>query len=87
MQRKYNAGDMVIIDYPGVPLHNCYGIVLESIDYGSTSIDKHGHLFYPAGADVSYRVHLSNPPEDHGNQIMLRGKWIKLLSEKDEKST
>ena len=87
MLRKFNAGDMVIVDFPGVPLHDCYGVVLESIDYGTTSVDKHGHLFYPAGSDVTYRVHLSNPSEDHGPQAMLRGKWIKLLCEKTKKTT
>ena len=82
---RFQIGDMVIVDYPGTVLHDCYGIVVRPLTYESFSNQQ--RFSYPIDSDTSYEVVLSNPPEDHPKQIMLRGKWMKLLSKISEKNT
>jgi len=88
MSRIIKVGDMILVDCPGMMLHGCYGIILEEIDRGVEY--THGYQSYPHASysEMDYRILLSNPPDYHPRNVMLRGKWLKAIkSHKGEKST
>ena len=77
MRQKLQAGDLVYVDCPGALVHFCFGVVVAA---------QHWPPYHPDGRSESdYRVLLSNPPDHHPAQIMLRDKWLKILSKKMKK--
>jgi hypothetical protein len=82
-KRNPQTGDMIVVDAPGSVLDKCYGVVLQEMEQAdSFSLGDKGHRTHPILCDINYRIILSNPPEDHPRQVMLRGKWLKILSKK-----
>jgi len=86
-KRQVLVGDMIRVDCPGTVMHGCCGLVLEEIDRGSSY--THGYQSYPSTnySEMDYQILLSNPPGNHPRRIMLRSKWLKVISRKNKKSS
>ena len=69
---KFSTGDVIRVECPGTALHGCYGLIVKTI-------------VWPYESDCE--VLLSNPPKGTPKSIMLRDKWLKIISKIKAKSS